>query len=82
MSKVKRAPYVMYTPTMFFYYQELTQLDIRDNTLYIKYMDPYGKEKFLSRTFGFWNTKGAKEMYDEIIKVNNLNKERERHGAR
>ena len=82
MSKVKRAPYVMYTPAMFFYYQELTQLFIKDNDLYIKYMDPYGKEKHLSRSFGFWDRKGAKELYDEIIKVNNMNKERERHGPR
>ena len=72
----------MYTPYLFFYYQELTQLDIRDNTLYIKYMDPYGNEISVSRSFGFWNTKGAKELYDEIIKVNNMNKEREKHGTR
>ena len=72
----------MYTPDLFFYYQELSSLIISKNKrrLSIRYVDPYGEERYLGRSFGFWDKKGAKELYDEIIKVNNLNKERERHG--
>ena len=84
MAKVNRAPYVMYTPNMFFYYQELSSLIIsRDKRcLSIKFMDPYGKSRTIQVYFGFWDKKGAKELYDEIIKVNDMNKERERYGAR
>ena len=45
-------------------------------------MDPYGKSRTIQVYFGFWDKKGAKELYDEIIKVNDMNKERERYGAR
>ena len=80
MAKVKRAPYVMYTPNIFFYYQELISMEVSENgrSLAIRFMDPYGDEKYVSRSFSFWNKKGAKELYDEIIEVNNLNKKRER----
>ena len=74
----------MYTPNLFFYYQELISMNVSEDgrRLSIRFMDPYGDEKYLSRKFGFWNKKGAKGLYDEIIEVNNMNKERERHGTR
>ena len=78
MSSVKRAPYVMYTPSICFYYQELISLVISMDrrSLDITYMDPYGKTRTVHRNFSFFNKEGAKELYDEIINVNNLNKEK------
>lgn len=74
----------MYTPDIFFYYQELTSLVLSEDkrSIDIKYMDPYGKIRTVYRNFSFFNKEGAKELYDEIIKVNNINKERERHGPK
>ena len=74
----------MYTPTIFFYYQELMALEVAEDKSFvtIDYMDPYGGCRRIKRDFGFWDKKGAKELYDEIIKVNNINKEREKHGPR
>ena len=72
--------YVMYTPSIFFYYQELASLVVSEDKkeITISYIDPLGKYQSIKRYFGFWNKKGAKELYDEVIKVNNLNKEK--HG--
>lgn len=78
MSKVKKTVYVMYTEEFFFYYQELGQVEIWDNTLVIRYRDPYGEDRILTKIFGFWERKKVKALYDEVIKVNNLNKEKER----
>ena len=74
----------MYTPNLFFYYEELSSLIISKDKrcLSIKFMDPYGNSRTIQVYFGFWDKKRAKELYDEIIKVNNMNKERERHGPR
>jgi len=70
--------YVMYTPSVFFYYLELNSLVVSEDKtrITINYNDPHGKYRTIVRRFSFWDKKGAKELYDEVINVNNLNKEK------
>lgn len=70
----------MYTEELFFYYEELLQVEIDRSrgSLSIKYRDPYGKSQRVSKNYNFWQRGKLKTLYDEVIQVNNMNKERER----
>lgn len=80
MSRTNKTVNVMYTEELFFYYEELLQVQINreHGSLLIKYRDPYGKSQMVSKNYNFWQRGKLKTLYDEVIQVNNMNKERER----